>query len=317
MIRLRDALQREIVLSKPPRRVVSLVPSDTLSVAALGAADRLVGRTDYCVEPADALASVPTLGGTKNPRIDEVIALEPDLILVNQEENSRRDVERLMAERFLIYVAFPRRVAEGVAHLAALARMLGVHEQPGPRDLVRRAYHALREADLDWSRVLITLVDERCVAPDHADSNERLVREHLLAGRAAAARLAGLVRDPADIAGSVATANAAARPITVALLGMGEDGHTASLFPGAPELAAGLDPANPARYLAVTPPSAPHARISLTLAALLQSRLLVLAIAGPIKRRVFDAACAAFSPDLPVSALVHQTRTPLDVYWAP
>jgi len=178
-------------------------------------------------------------------------------------------------------------------------------------------FHALREADLDWSRVLITLVDERCVAPGHADSNERLVREHLLAGRAAAARFAGLVRDPADIAGSVAAANAAARPITVALLGMGEDGHTASLFPGAPELAAGLDPANPAHYLAVTPPHAPHARISLTLAALLRSRLLVLAIAGPAKRRVFDAACAALTPDLPVSALVHQTQVPLDVYWAP
>lgn len=178
-------------------------------------------------------------------------------------------------------------------------------------------FHALRGADLDWSRVLVTLVDERCVAPDHADSNERLVREHLLAGRAAAARFAGLVRDPADIAGSVAAANAAARPITVALLGMGEDGHTASLFPGAPELASGLDPANPARYLAVTPPAAPHARISLTLAALLQSRRLVLAIAGPAKRRVFDAACAALTPDLPVSALVHQTQAPLDVYWAP
>lgn len=178
-------------------------------------------------------------------------------------------------------------------------------------------FHALRDADLDWSRVLITLVDERCVAPGHADSNERLVREHLLAGRAVAARFAGLVRDPADIAGSVAAANAAARPITVALLGMGEDGHTASLFPGAPELAAGLDPANPAHYLAVTPPAAPHTRISLTLAALLQSRRLVLAIAGPIKRRVFDAAGAALSPDLPVSALVHQTRVPLDVYWAP
>ncbi|MGN6580665.1 MAG: 6-phosphogluconolactonase [Bordetella sp.] len=178
-------------------------------------------------------------------------------------------------------------------------------------------FHALREADLDWSRVLITLVDERCVPPDHADSNERLVREHLLAGRAAAARFAGLVRDPSDIAGSVTAANAAARPITVALLGMGEDGHTASLFPGAPELAAGLDSASRAHYLAVTPPSAPHARISLTLAELLRSRLLLLAIAGPAKRRVFDAACVALTPDLPISALVHQTQAPLDVYWAP
>ncbi|WP_019938515.1 6-phosphogluconolactonase [Bordetella sp. FB-8] len=178
-------------------------------------------------------------------------------------------------------------------------------------------FHALRNADLDWSRVWITLVDERCVAPDHTDSNERLVREHLLAGQAAAACFAGLVRDPADILGSLTAANGAARPITVALLGMGEDGHTASLFPGAPELAAGLDPNCPARYIAVTPPAAPYARISLNLSALLQARRLVLAIAGQAKRRVFDAACAAFSPDLPISALIHQTQAPLDVYWTP
>ena len=178
-------------------------------------------------------------------------------------------------------------------------------------------FHALREADLDWSRVLVTLVDDRCVAPGHADSNERLVREHLLAGRAAAARFAGLVGDPADVAGAVAAANAAWRPITVALLGMGEDGHTASLFPGAPELAAGLDRANPAHYLAVTPPAAPHARISLTLSGLLASRRLVLAIAGEAKKRVFDAACAALSADLPVSALIHQNDAPFEAYWAP
>ncbi|RYE77346.1 MAG: ABC transporter substrate-binding protein, partial [Myxococcales bacterium] len=88
MIRLRDARQRDVLLPAPPRRIISLVPSDTLSVVALGAADRLIGRTDYCVEPADQLAHVPTLGGTKDPRLDEVIALAPDLILVNQEENS-------------------------------------------------------------------------------------------------------------------------------------------------------------------------------------------------------------------------------------
>lgn len=147
MIRLRDARQRDIVLSTPPRRIVSLVPSDTLSVVALGAADRLIGRTDYCVEPAGQLAHVPALGGTKDPRVDEVIALAPDLILVNQEENSRRDVERLMEARLTVYVAFPRRVAEGIAHLAALARLLGVQDEPGPKDLVRRGYHALRQAE--------------------------------------------------------------------------------------------------------------------------------------------------------------------------
>ncbi|RYE93174.1 MAG: ABC transporter substrate-binding protein, partial [Myxococcales bacterium] len=77
----------------------------------------------------------------------EVIALAPDLILVNQEENSRRDVERLMELRLPVYIAFPRRVAEGIGHLAMLARLLGIQDQPLAKDLIRRGYHALRQAE--------------------------------------------------------------------------------------------------------------------------------------------------------------------------
>jgi ABC-type hemin transport system substrate-binding protein len=69
MIRARDALQRDVVLLRPPRRIVSLVPSDTLSVARLFASDRLVGRTDYCVEPPELASHIPPLGGPKNPRV--------------------------------------------------------------------------------------------------------------------------------------------------------------------------------------------------------------------------------------------------------
>ncbi|AXK40158.1 6-phosphogluconolactonase [Crenobacter cavernae] len=176
-------------------------------------------------------------------------------------------------------------------------------------------FHALAEADLDWSRVTVTLVDERFVPADHADSNERLVREHLMVGRARAATFVGLVADPEDLAASVAAANRAYRPIDVAVLGMGEDGHTASLFPDAPEFSAGLAPANPAAYLSVTPPAAPHARVSLTLAALLSAKRLILAIAGEPKRRVYDAASANLTTALPISALIHQTKVPFDAYW--
>jgi 6-phosphogluconolactonase len=102
-------------------------------------------------------------------------------------------------------------------------------------------FHALRSQPLDWSRVMITLVDERFVPADHPDSNAALVREHLLQDAAAAARFLPLVGDARDDVAELAAANAAYQHPTVAVLGMGEDGHTASLFPGATALADGLD----------------------------------------------------------------------------
>lgn len=146
MIRLLDDMRRPVALRTPPRRVVSLVPSDTHSIFALGAGNLLVGRTDYCTEPEQA-GAIPSVGGTKNPRIEAILGLEPDLVLVNQEENSRRDVEALMGHGVPIFVAFPRRVAEGIAHLARLARLLGLERDPAARDLVRRGYQMLREAE--------------------------------------------------------------------------------------------------------------------------------------------------------------------------
>jgi 6-phosphogluconolactonase len=96
---------------------------------------------------------------------------------------------------------------------------------------------------------------------------------------------------------------------------MGEDGHTASLFPAAAELESGLARNNPASFLAVTPPAAPHQRISLTLAALLKAQRLILAIAGDNKRKVYEQASEGISDSLPISHFIHQTRVPFDVYW--
>ena len=176
-------------------------------------------------------------------------------------------------------------------------------------------FHALSESPIDWSRILITLVDERFVPTNHDDSNENLVRRHLLRARAAKASFRGLISHPGDIMSCVLQANTQAQPITVAVLGMGEDGHTASLFPHAPELSIGLDLRNPNAYLAVTPMTAPHERISLTLAALLKARHLLVALSGRHKREMFDQACLAPTASLPISLLIHQTRTPLDAYW--
>jgi ABC-type Fe3+-hydroxamate transport system substrate-binding protein len=142
-----DDRNRVFEFSGPPKRVVSLVPSDTLNVAAIGCASALVGRTDYCELPADVAASVPSVGGTKNPRVDDILALAPDLVLANQEENTRGDLEVLAQRGLRVYVAFPKRVAEGISHLARLARLFGVERSPVARDLVKRAYAAIAEAE--------------------------------------------------------------------------------------------------------------------------------------------------------------------------
>ena len=146
-VRVFDDRRRVLDFSAPPRRVVSLVPSDTLNVAALGCGGALVGRTDYCELPEDVVARVPSVGGTKNPRVDEVCALEPDLVLANQEENTRGDLEAIAQRGFRVYVAFPHRVADGLAHLARLARIFGVEGEASVRDLLARGYHALHDAD--------------------------------------------------------------------------------------------------------------------------------------------------------------------------
>lgn len=104
-------------------RIVSLVPSETYNVVRLGAARRLVGRTRYCVEPAGL--DVPAVGGTKNVHIDKVLALRPQLVLANQEENSRDDITRLRDANVPLLVSFPKTVAASLEHVLHLASLLG------------------------------------------------------------------------------------------------------------------------------------------------------------------------------------------------
>ena len=125
------------MIGRPPTRIVSLVPSDTHSLIALGATDRIVGRTRYCESPE--VAHVPTVGGTKDVDVARVIALAPDLVIANQEENTRPALEALAAERIPILVSLPRRVADGIAHVARLARLLELGEPA--KAVVRRGYH--------------------------------------------------------------------------------------------------------------------------------------------------------------------------------
>jgi 6-phosphogluconolactonase len=178
-------------------------------------------------------------------------------------------------------------------------------------------FELLSRQDLPWQRITITLVDERMVPADHPDSNARLVREHLLIGKAADAQFLPLVTDASDEAKCIETSCRAFTWPTVSVLGMGDDGHTASLFPAAAELATGLDLSYRPAFIGVTPPAAPHRRLSMTRAALLKSDKLYLSIQGEAKRAVFDRARVAADERWPVSFFAQQDETPFDVYWAP
>ena len=138
-LRIVDDRQRELVFLRPPRRIVSLVPSETLNAIALGAGERLLGRTRYC----DAPETVPVVGGTKDVDVDAVARLMPDLILANQEENSRPHLEQLAQLGLPLFVSFPRTVAEGLSHLARVAKIL----ETDARELLRRGYAAVRDAE--------------------------------------------------------------------------------------------------------------------------------------------------------------------------
>jgi ABC-type Fe3+-hydroxamate transport system substrate-binding protein len=104
--------EMEAPVDTPPRRVVSLVPSVTESLFDLNLGDRLVAVTDYCVRPAAGTARLPKIGGTKNPDIERIVALHPDLVIANQEENRKEDVETLRAAGIPVWVTFPKTVRE-------------------------------------------------------------------------------------------------------------------------------------------------------------------------------------------------------------
>jgi ABC-type Fe3+-hydroxamate transport system substrate-binding protein len=113
-------------------RIVSLVPSLTEALFELGLGPRVVGVTDWCVHPADGVAAVTKVGGTKNPSLERVLELRPDLVIANREENRERDVERLRAAGVRVWVTYPRTVAEGVALVHELARLGAPPERAQP-----------------------------------------------------------------------------------------------------------------------------------------------------------------------------------------
>lgn len=177
----------------------------------------------------------------------------------------------------------------------------------------------LAKADIDWAAVRICLVDERWVDPSDDDSNERLVRELLLQDKAAVATFVPM-KNAASTPGEGVTSRhadyeALPWPADVMQLGMGEDAHTASLFPGADELQHGLT--TPRRILAVTPPIAPHRRMSLSLASILDTRQIMLVAAGESKLPVLDEALAGDDVRaMPIRGALKATA-PVHIFYAP
>ena len=185
----------------------------------------------------------------------------------------------------------------------------------------KRFLNVLSQADLDWGKVSVTLVDERWVPPGHERSNARLVAEILLQDRAAAARFVPLYCDaarPEDGLPSILAALATVpMPFDVVVLGMGGDGHTASFFPGGNHLAEALDRDNPALLTAMNAPAAGEPRVTFNLAPILASGLIALHIEGEEKKTVLDQALADGPvEDMPVRAVLRSGR-PLIVFWAP
>ena len=173
---------------------------------------------------------------------------------------------------------------------------------PGP------VYDRLARADLDWAHVAVTLSDERHVDVGSPNSNARLLRERLFVCAAAQAQYLPLT----DYAERVLRK---LLPLDAVMLGMGEDGHIASLIPGSPVMAHAMDPAG-AALTAESPQgfgSPPVPRITLTLSALLQSRAIFLLIAGEAKRQVIAQAEAG--ADYPVRAILKQDRVPVRIFW--
>ncbi len=179
-------------------------------------------------------------------------------------------------------------------------------------------FAALAAADLEWQRVQVALSDERWVPPEHDDSNEKLVRESLLVGAAAAATLLPVyaegvspqercdeLQDPLPVL-----------PFACSLIGIGVDGHFASLFPDAENLEQGMDVEAGRLYMPVVTAASPHVRISMTLAAISRSDEIVLLFFGDDKLAVYKEA-QAMSNGYPLSRLLRQKRAPVRLFWAP
>ncbi len=183
-----------------------------------------------------------------------------------------------------------------------------------------KLFEILSRKMIDWNLVTITLVDERFVAADNDRSNEKLVRDHLLRDHAGVARFVGLYNPATSVeAAALAAASridALHRPFDVVVLGMGNDGHTASFFPNADRLDQATDPKTRALVLPIQAEGAGEKRLTLTLPLIVEAHMLVLHIEGAAKQATLEKALAGDDVnEMPVRAVFRHARTPIELYW--
>jgi len=140
-MKLTDFTFTEIEIDAPPARVVSLVPSTTESIFALGAGASLVGRTRYCISPSPAVQVIEKIGGTKDPDLARIIALQPNLVLANKEENRRQDILHLREHGLAVYVDYATTVEESLSLVSTLGRIFACEQAAD--SLVRQGVRAL------------------------------------------------------------------------------------------------------------------------------------------------------------------------------
>lgn len=183
-------------------------------------------------------------------------------------------------------------------------------------------FKALSLTDIPWQNVDITLVDERWVDPADIDSNENLVRSHLLQNKAAKAHFTGMKNSSATAGAGEAECEkilkSIHRPFDVLILGMGSDGHTASLFPGAEKLAQATDMNSGKICISIAPLTAPHERMTLTLPEILSSKNIFLHITGQNKKAVLEKALTQGSAEeMPIRFILLRSgkNPPVSIYW--
>jgi 6-phosphogluconolactonase len=217
-------------------------------------------------------------------------------------------------------VALARQVA-GALQEGLAGRGAGSMAMPGGRTPVA-LFRILRESALDWARIHVTLTDERWVPGTDPASNGALLCAELLRDRAASASFHPLYDGSASAADAARrvweSLQAMPQPFDAVVLGMGEDGHFASLFGGNAGLAAALDPAASPACIAMRAPQEPHERLSLTLSALARTRRLFLLVTGGAKHELLmHAARGEPGARWPVASLLALRQPRLEVYWAP
>ncbi len=182
-------------------------------------------------------------------------------------------------------------------------------------------FNVLSKIDIEWSKVTITLADERWVAIDSQDSNTLFVYENLLQNNAAAAKFFHLKQGDEFSEEMLNSLNIAVKtillPLDVVILGMGEDGHAASLFPCSDQIRQGLEGSDDLALLKVIPKTAPHKRISFSFAALSKSAHTFLLLYGENKRVILNQALVAKDVyEMPIRAFLHHPTLQTQIYWA-